>query len=74
MSLPPTPNTTETAAFLLALNDSLFRLTDGRLQSQRYEVDERKLDEMKAIALGAKLDKALNRRLTSQDAVFTKKK
>jgi hypothetical protein len=42
------------------------------LQQQRYIVSSDKNEHMSKLALGAKLDRALGRRLTGQDAVFTR--
>lgn len=53
-------------------NDGLERLNDKRLQQQRYVVTAEKSDDMSKLALGAKLDRALGRRMTGQDAVFTR--
>lgn len=52
----------------------LKRMEDVRLQSQRFTVSEGKQEEMSRLALGAKLERALSRRMTGQDAVFTPKK
>lgn len=52
----------------------LKRMEDIRLQSQRFTISENKQEEMSRLALGAKLERALSRRMTGQDAVFTPKK
>jgi hypothetical protein len=56
------------------IEQNLQRLDDRRLEQQRFVVSEEKRDNMSKLALGAKLDRALSRRMTSQDAVFRKKK
>jgi len=43
------------------------------LQAQRYLVSAQKDDDMKKLALGAKVQRALDRRYTGQDAVFKAK-
>ncbi len=40
---------------------------------QRYKLTNEKTDDMSKLALGAKLDRALSRRMSSQDAVFRPK-
>jgi hypothetical protein len=52
----------------------LDRLESKRLQQQRYVPSAQKSDDLSKLALGAKLDRALQRRMTGQDAVFRKKK
>ncbi|KAF2867829.1 hypothetical protein BDV95DRAFT_501880 [Massariosphaeria phaeospora] len=54
-------------------NAGFERLEDKRLASQRYQLTNEKTDDMSKLALGAKLDRALGRRMTSQDAVFRPK-
>jgi hypothetical protein len=54
-------------------NDGFERLEDKRLAKQRYALDAEKTDNMSKIALGAKLDRALSRRMSGQDAVFRSK-
>jgi hypothetical protein len=58
---------------LRILRLGLDRLEDKRLSSQRYVVTHSREEQMSALALGAKLERALGRRMTSQDAVFTNK-
>ncbi|KAK8158205.1 hypothetical protein BC567DRAFT_29072 [Phyllosticta citribraziliensis] len=68
------PSTTSSidprSADIKAWNAGLDRLEDKRLQQQRYVVSPEKTDCMSKLALGAKLDRALARRLSEQDAVF----
>lgn len=51
-------------------SQGLDRLKDKRLDKQRYVPSAQKADDQSKLALGAKLDRALGRRLTSQDAVM----
>jgi hypothetical protein len=55
------------------LHMGLARLDQPKLLNQRYAVSESKKEDMGKLALGAKLDKALARRMVSQDASFTRK-
>ncbi|KAL0264637.1 hypothetical protein SLS55_000587 [Diplodia seriata] len=57
-------------AEIKAWNAGLDRLEDKRLVSQRYVASPDKIDNMSKLALGAKLDRALARRMSEQDAVF----
>lgn len=50
------------------------RMQDERLDKQRYVMSGNKSEEVSKLALGAKLERALGRRMTGQDAVFTPKK
>jgi hypothetical protein len=54
-------------------NAGFDRLEDRRLVQQRYTPSNEKTDDMSKLALGAKLDRALARRMSSQDAVFRPK-
>jgi hypothetical protein len=54
-------------------NAGFDRLEDKRLVQQRYALTNEKTDDMSKLALGAKLDRALARRMSGQDAVFTPK-
>lgn len=54
-------------------NDGFERLEDKRLVQQRYMLNNEKTDNMSKLALGAKLDRALARRMSGQDAVFRPK-
>ncbi|KAF2756400.1 hypothetical protein EJ05DRAFT_501904 [Pseudovirgaria hyperparasitica] len=51
-------------------NAGFARLEDKRLSQQRYTVSPEQTDHMSKLALGAKLERALGRRLSGQDAVF----
>merc|ERR1712072_1062517 len=50
------------------------RMQDERLDKQRYEMSGNKSEEVSKLALGAKVERALARRMTGQDAQFTSKK
>jgi hypothetical protein len=54
-------------------NQQFDRLEDKRLVQQRYALSSEKTDDMSKLALGAKLDRALARRMSGQDAVFRPK-
>ncbi|MDI1488530.1 MAG: hypothetical protein OHK93_007805 [Ramalina farinacea] len=48
----------------------LDRLEQKRLQQQRYAPTQEKTDSLSKLALGAKLERALGRRMTDQDATM----
>ncbi|KAG5940318.1 hypothetical protein E4U53_007613 [Claviceps sorghi] len=52
----------------IALN--LDRMENKALSSQRVILSDEKTDNMSKLALGAKLERALDRRMSSQDAVM----
>ncbi|KAF2747512.1 hypothetical protein M011DRAFT_467575 [Sporormia fimetaria CBS 119925] len=56
-----------------AWNAGFERLEDKRLSRQRYTPTEEQNDNLNKLALGAKLDRALSRRMSGQDAVFRPK-
>lgn len=49
---------------------ALERMQDKRLERQRFEMNDRKKDEVGKLALGAKVERALARRMVGQDATF----
>lgn len=49
------------------------RLESKRLQQQRFVPSAEKSESLSKLALGAKLERALNRRLSGQDATLRKK-
>ncbi|CAO1597862.1 hypothetical protein XANCAGTX0491_001653 [Xanthoria calcicola] len=49
------------------------RLESKRLQQQRYQPTPEKSENLSKLALGAKVERALGRRLTDQDATFRTK-
>lgn len=51
----------------------LDRMNDERVDRQRFVMSSNKTEEVSKIALGAKVDRALSRRMVGQDAVFRKK-
>lgn len=53
--------------------DGLDRLDNKRLQQQRFVPSAEKTDDLSKLALGAKVDRALARRMSSQDAVMKEK-
>lgn len=55
------------------LSAGLARLDQPKLQDQRYAVSEGKREEIGKLALGAKLERALGRRMVGQDASFTRR-
>ncbi len=46
------------------------KLTSPKLQAQRYQPSTQKSDDLSKIALAAKVQRALDRRMSSQDAVM----
>lgn len=52
---------------------NLDRLEQKRLQQQRYAPTQTKTDHLSKLALGAKVERALERRMTDQDAVHRPK-
>lgn len=71
-SLAPTMKTTDSAVTEITtdIEKGLERLENKALSSQRVMLDEERSDNLKKLALGAKLDRALDRRMSSQDAVM----
>ncbi|KAJ5238714.1 hypothetical protein N7468_003333 [Penicillium chermesinum] len=53
--------------------DGLERLENKPLQAQRFVPTTEKTDNLNKLALGAKVERALGRRMTSQDAVMRRK-
>ncbi|KAI9817839.1 MAG: hypothetical protein M1827_000958 [Pycnora praestabilis] len=60
-------------AELTHLTAGFDRLASPRLQQQRYVPSKEQSEMLSKLALGAKLERALGRRMSSQDAVFTTK-
>lgn len=54
---------------LAEIESQLKRLEDSRLQKQRFIPSEKKFEMISKLALGAKLDRALRRRMSGQDAL-----
>ncbi|KAL4886347.1 hypothetical protein BJY04DRAFT_178942 [Aspergillus karnatakaensis] len=55
------------------LRDGLERLENKPLQKQRFVPSAEKTDNLSKLALGAKVERALGRRMTGQDAVMRAK-
>ena len=51
------------------LADGFGRLEVPSLNKQRFIASQSKVDDMASLAIGAKLEKALDRRLSKQDAL-----
>jgi hypothetical protein len=60
------PKTAEIKSFANAFD----KMTDKRLDKQRFVMSNDKTEEVGKIALGAKLERALSRRMVGQDATF----
>lgn len=54
------------------LRDGLERLENKPLASQRFIPTAEKTEKLDKLALGAKMERALGRRMTGQDAVMRK--
>lgn len=62
------------AADIKSWSQGFERMQDERLDKQRYVMSGNKSDEVSKLALGAKLERALGRRLSGQDATFSAKR
>ncbi|KAI0896386.1 hypothetical protein F4806DRAFT_61806 [Annulohypoxylon nitens] len=70
-SLAATVQTTDSAqAEIRDIESGLARMENKALSQQRVVLSEEKAGNLNKLALGAKLDRALDRRMTSQDAVM----
>lgn len=70
-SCAPTFRTTDSAtAEIHTIEKNLDRMENKALQQQRVILNEEKTTVFQKLALGAKLDRALDRRMTGQDAVM----
>ncbi|QSZ35023.1 hypothetical protein DSL72_007885 [Monilinia vaccinii-corymbosi] len=58
---------------IAAIGEGIDKLHNKQLESQRCDLTTEKRDNMGKLALGAKLERALSRRMGSQDAVMRKK-
>ncbi|CAK4033828.1 Hypothetical predicted protein [Lecanosticta acicola] len=63
------PKTADIKAFAKVYD----RMNDVRADKQRFVMSRNKTEEVSKIALGAKVERALSRRMVGQDAVFTPK-
>ncbi|ORY71327.1 uncharacterized protein BCR38DRAFT_453897 [Pseudomassariella vexata] len=74
-SLTATVQTTDSAqAEIRDIESGLARMENKALSEQRVELSEEKTANMSKLALGAKLDRALDRRMSGQDAVMRPRK
>lgn len=55
------------------ITEGLDKLENKKLTSQRFVPSQEKTENLSKLALGAKLERALNRRMCGQDAVMRKK-
>ena len=73
-SVAPTTGTSDSvAAEIRDIEKNLDRMENKALAEQRVELSEEKSANLSKLALGAKLERALDRRMSSQDAVMRKK-
>lgn len=56
------------------IEEGLEKLDNKKLSSQRFVLNADRTEDFKKLALGAKLERALGRRMGGQDAVMRKKK
>jgi hypothetical protein len=70
-SMTPTVRTSDSAtAEIRDIEKGLDRMENKALSQQRVVLDEEKTAYFSKLALGAKLERALDRRMSSQDAVM----
>ena len=70
-SLTPSTQTSDSAQNeIREIATGLDRMENKALSSQRVVLSEEKTERMGKLALGAKLERALDRRMSSQDAVM----
>lgn len=70
-SFAPTMKTSDTAhAEIRDIASGLDRMENKALSSQRVALTDEKTDRLGKLALGAKLERALDRRMSGQDAVM----
>lgn len=75
-SISPTVVSTDSTvtAEIRPIVDGLERMKNPQLSSQRVFLNEEKMNNFAQLALSAKLERALGRRMTSQDAVMRPRK
>ncbi|KIX02683.1 uncharacterized protein Z518_08625 [Rhinocladiella mackenziei CBS 650.93] len=56
------------------LTQGLDRLENKHLEQQRFVPSQKKTDDLSKLSLGAKVDRALGRRMSNQDAVLRVKR
>ncbi|KAI1637593.1 hypothetical protein F4809DRAFT_604320 [Biscogniauxia mediterranea] len=69
-----TPSTNSAHAEIRDIECGLARMENKALSQQRVVLTEEKAGNLNKLALGAKLDRALDRRMSSQDAVMRPRK
>lgn len=70
-SVAPTVRTTDSAQNEIGdIAEGFQRMENKALSSQRVTLSEKKTEHMSKLALGAKVERALDRRMSSQDAVM----
>ncbi|KAF3023137.1 hypothetical protein E8E14_013814 [Neopestalotiopsis sp. 37M] len=74
MQAPSVATTDSAHAEISNIGTGLERMENKALTKQRVELSEAKTAHMSKLALGAKLERALDRRMTSQDAVMRPRK
>jgi hypothetical protein len=73
-SMSPSLHTTDSAiAEISDIEKSLHRMVDPKLERQRVVLNDHDKERFGKLALGAKLERALDRRMSSQDAVMRKR-
>jgi len=73
-SFTPTVRTSDSAnAEIRDIEKGLDRMENKALSQQRVVLNEEKTANMQKLALGAKLERALDRRMHGQDAVMRKR-
>lgn len=73
-SMSPSLHTTDSAiAEISDIEKRLSLMENKALTQQRVFLNEDQSERMKKLALGAKLERALDRRMSSQDAVMRKR-
>ena len=74
-SITPTVLSTDSlTAEIRPIVDGLERMKNPQLSNQRVFLNEDKMNNFAQLALSAKLERALGRRMTSQDAVMRPRK
>ena len=58
---------------ILDIEEGLEKLENPKLSSQRFVLSQERSENLSKLALGAKLERALGRRMNSQDAVMREK-
>ena len=68
-----TPSQDSVQQEITQITEGLEKLENKKLDSQRFVPSVEKTENLSKLALGAKLERALDRRLGGQDAVMRKK-